>query len=91
MIGGAAAIYLLVNGRIMGASGILGGLVVVALAVGVAVGVGSLQEAAVVAEQLFAAVTGDLAKSRVRICDHATGISRRYQLNIKWESHFGIY
>jgi uncharacterized membrane protein YedE/YeeE len=27
MIGGAAAIYLLVNGRIMGASGILGGLV----------------------------------------------------------------
>lgn len=27
MIGGAAAIYLLVNGRIMGASGILGGVV----------------------------------------------------------------
>lgn len=27
MIGGAAALYLLVNGRIMGASGILGGLV----------------------------------------------------------------
>lgn len=27
MIGGAAAIYLLVNGRIMGASGIIGGLV----------------------------------------------------------------
>jgi uncharacterized membrane protein YedE/YeeE len=27
MIGGAAALYLLVNGRVMGASGILGGLV----------------------------------------------------------------
>lgn len=27
MIGGAAAVYLLVNGRIMGASGIIGGLV----------------------------------------------------------------